>query len=241
MARLVMGRRFLFRLEVPLRRLYSLAYLGHAFFCPVCEGHFSGTIRRGNDKLCPRCGSLARHRRLIGILQSQYHEVLKKGHLLDISPARSFRRAMIKRMGKRYRVSDLNTDHYADFRYDLAKDALPRGAYDLIICYHVLEHITDDRAAMANLYRAMKNGGVALVQTPFAADGEHREDPSITGPQERLRAYGQEDHVRVYSTNTLAHRLKDAGFGTETIAYAENPDNPHMQLGKETMIICTKA
>jgi len=65
---------------------------------------------------------------------------------------------------------------------------------------HVLEHITDDRAAMRELRRILRPGGWAIVMVPI----EHGrtttyEDPSITTPEERERAYWQSDHVRLYA------------------------------------------
>jgi 2-polyprenyl-3-methyl-5-hydroxy-6-metoxy-1,4-benzoquinol methylase len=38
------------------------------------------------------------------------------------------------------------------------------GNFDLIVCSHVLEHVEDDRALIANLTRALRVGGVSLDQ-----------------------------------------------------------------------------
>jgi len=47
------------------------------------------------------------------------------------------------------------------------------------------------------------------------------EDPSITDPHERERAFLQHDHVRLY-TPDIAGRLEAAGFAVQTIdTYAE--------------------
>ena len=37
------------------------------------------------------------------------------------------------------------------------------------------------------------------------------EDPTITSPQERLKRFGQEDHVRIYGRDYI-ERLKEPGF-----------------------------
>ena len=42
------------------------------------------------------------------------------------------------------------------------------------------------------------------------------EDPSIEDPKERLRLFGQEDHVRRYGPD-YESRLKEEGFTVETI------------------------
>ena len=46
------------------------------------------------------------------------------------------------------------------------------------------------------------------------------EDPSITEPNEREKAFGQSDHVRAYGQD-YADRLREAGFSV-TIIYAKD-------------------
>ena len=43
------------------------------------------------------------------------------------------------------------------------------------------------------------------------------EDPSVTSPAERMRLFGQEDHVRLYGPD-YPDRLKAVGFRTHLIA-----------------------
>ena len=43
----------------------------------------------------------------------------------------------------------------------------PDNQYDIIICYHVLEHIQNDIKAMDELKRITKPGGICIIQTPF--------------------------------------------------------------------------
>ena len=107
-------------------------------------------------------------------------------------------------------------------------------SFDLIICNHVLEHITDDRRAMRELFRVLKPGGEAILQVPLALDFEStREDASIATPQARLSAYGQEDHVRLYGRD-YASRLRGCGFEVECLGMGHKyPDaglNPDEQL-----------
>ena len=47
-------------------------------------------------------------------------------------------------------------------------EALPYedGAFDFALCHGVLEHVSDDRAALAQIHRVLKNGGMAFVAVP---------------------------------------------------------------------------
>ena len=65
---------------------------------------------------------------------------------------------------------------------------------------------------MRELYRVLKPGGMCLIQTPFKKGNDIYEDASITSGEERLKAFGQEDHVRIYSVTGLIERLKKNGF-----------------------------
>ncbi|MEM6879542.1 MAG: methyltransferase domain-containing protein, partial [Bacteroidota bacterium] len=103
----------------------------------------------------------------------------------------------------------------ADLSIDLTNNSLTEKSFDLIICYHVLEHIQDDQKAISELYRLLKPNGCALIQTPFLREyGKALELPNVTTAAQRLQHYGQEDHVRIYTVEALNKRLLSAGFDT---------------------------
>lgn len=90
---------------------------------------------------------------------------------------------------------------------------------------------------MSELYRVLKKNGTVLIQTPFK-EGEIYEDYSIVTEKERLKHFGQEDHVRIYSVEGLETRLKETGFNTEIRIFGEDV---YLGLQKnETVIICKK-
>jgi hypothetical protein len=49
------------------------------------------------------------------------------------------------------------------------------------------------------------------------------EDPSVTTPEGRMRAFGQDDHVRFYGGD-FPDRLAAAGFDVQRVRYPETLD-----------------
>jgi len=66
---------------------------------------------------------------------------------------------------------------------------------------------------MSEIHRVLKPGGFAILQVPFfnPIPEVTLEDPSITDPREREKAYGQDDHVRKYGKD-YAKRMERAGL-----------------------------
>jgi ubiquinone/menaquinone biosynthesis C-methylase UbiE len=167
------------------------------------------------------------------------NEFLKaNSSILDFSPSRCLYRKLKKFKGISYQSSDLSGDFIADFQYDITDLKIEENAIDLVICYHILEHVPNDLQAMHELYRILKPGGKALVQTPFK-EGAIYENDAITAEKERLEHFGQEDHVRIYSVSGLQERLENAGFLVEARHYLS--DETHFGLStEETILVLTK-
>jgi SAM-dependent methyltransferase len=51
-------------------------------------------------------------------------------------------------------------------QFDLRKCPLPDACVDGVTCLNVLEHIDDDAAALAEIHRILKPGGLAHVEVP---------------------------------------------------------------------------
>ncbi|KKL68879.1 hypothetical protein LCGC14_2120580 [marine sediment metagenome] len=84
--------------------------------------------------------------------------------------------------------------------------------FDVILCSHVLEHIPNDYLALKELYRVLKPKGWAILQVPIDHNrAKTFENSKIISPKERLRVFGQKDHVRIYGTN-YKDRLERVGF-----------------------------
>ena len=110
------------------------------------------------------------------------------------------------------RFNDITADILpgADIIMDIMNIQYPDEYFDIVYCSHVLEHVQDDRQAMREFYRVLKKDGWAILLVPITAEKTF-EDPSIIDPAERLRVFGQEDHVRRYGPD-FADRLLQSGF-----------------------------
>lgn len=225
-----------YKLEPSLRSIYAIFKIGNSHLCVICNFKSSSFERLANhDLLCPKCGSLSRDRRLWNMIAD--NSLLKNKTILDFSPSRCLYRKWKKIPTINYFASDLSNNFLSTVEYDITKIPIKHSTFDLIFCYHILEHVIDDVKAMSELFRVLKPNGTLIIQTPFK-DGEIYEDYSITSESERLIHFGQEDHVRIYTIQGLKKRLENAGFNVKVNNYEKDD-----YLGfsdNENILIATK-
>lgn len=183
--------------------------------CPVCLQTLafipSGTPPRPLA-LCPYCGSLERHRLLYLYLRQKTNLFRDELSVLHFSPERGLGGALAAQRNLKYATSWYEPDRKADYHLDLTNLALPDNSWDVLIAYHVLEHIPDDRKAMREMFRVLKPGGWAAVQVPIRDEPDTDEDPTVDTEAERTERFGQFDHLRFYGWRDFADRLTQAGF-----------------------------
>lgn len=144
------------------------------FECPVCayRGPFMDVtgfagVRRHAE--CPRCGALERHRLQSLVLQRILAERDTAGmKALHFAPEKFLRRRLGARFG-RYETADIEmrgVDHAADIRHLPFADA----SYDFVFASHVLEHVAEDRQAVAEIRRVLRAGGIAVLPVPVVCE-----------------------------------------------------------------------
>jgi glycosyltransferase involved in cell wall biosynthesis/ubiquinone/menaquinone biosynthesis C-methylase UbiE/predicted nucleic acid-binding Zn-ribbon protein len=187
-----------------------------SFHCPCCGGWFDqlepagATIKRLNAR-CPRCGSLERHRLLMLFLKQKTNLFRGQMKMLHVAPEEVFQNTFKSMPNIDYLSADLYAKN-AMMKIDITDISMEDDIFDVIICNHVLEHIPDDTRAMRELFRVLKPNGWAILLVPFRKDlKETYEDSSITSPEERVKHFGQHDHVRLYGQD-YKDRLAKAGF-----------------------------
>jgi len=165
---------------------------------------------------CPRCRSLERHRFLSLLLGALAPELSDVDLMVEIAPSRQSTVLLDRVRARRRLTLDLGHDKRdVDALACLTRLPLRDDSVDLLVCYHVLEHVPDDRAAMAEIARVLSPQGLALIQVPYKAGVDTEEDPSAS-PEERARRFGQSDHVRWYGDDFDA-RLAAAGLASTRV------------------------
>ena len=234
----IIPQQFIKKHEDKLRKLVALTYKGDNFTCNVCNTNLSKFIELENKELlCPSCGCLPRTRRLLSLLESETN--LAKKSLLHFSPPKGFRAKLSQLNLETYYTTDYEGEFDADKRLNIEEIEEPDNQYDIIICYHVLEHIVKDEQAIGELFRVLKPNGVCFIQTPFK-EGNIYEDYSITSKEERLKHFGQDDHVRIYSVEGLKKRLEFKGFDVEVLQFSKLENNRNGYSRNETVLKAIK-
>ena len=227
--------------------VYRIIYRGTGCWCPVCEQPSRRFAPFGNPRraqaMCPHCGALERHRLLALFFEKKTNLYTQPDlRMLHVAPERCFESHLRARVGAGYLTADLEDPH-ADVRMDITHIEYPDATFDVIYCSHVLEHVSDDRAALRELYRVLKPDGWALIMVPITAERTF-EDPSVTDPKERERRFGQDNHVRRYGRDFVG-RLQETGFnvrvfGVSDVARGAVADEMGLKGGGE-IFYCSRA
>lgn len=163
--------------------------------------------------MCPKCHSLDRERMI-----SLFLDMLSAGdageklRVLQIAPAPALDRYLRAKDSVEYDTTDLfmpNVSFRADIQnMDMVKDK----TYDVIICSHILEHVEDDRKAMRELHRILKDDGVCLFLVPLVIGLDKTDEAFGLSEDENWKRFGQNDHARLYAKEDFLNRLSEAGF-----------------------------
>ena len=150
-------------------------------------------------------------------------------------------KAVVRRMQTNplYETADLHQPGVAH-QVDITRTGLPDAAYDVVIANHVLEHIDDDRAAMRELFRLLKPGGVAVLSVPLnASRQETYENAGAHGTAERFAHFSAEDHKRYYGLD-FSDRLAGVGFTTSIFRLPPEVEVRYGLQRDEWLTIATK-
>jgi len=176
----------------------------------------------GENVFCPNCMSKSRER-LIKVAIDNFLDVENK-ELLHFSPEKKVYNYLKNKA--RVTTADISPAFYKNIdpsiRFaDATKLDFADNSFDIIIANHILEHIPDDMKAMKEMFRVLKDNGVAILQVPWSQSLTTTiEDPLIDDPVKQAKLYGQKDHVRIYTLDSYTTRLGKAGFKVKVIPYS---------------------
>ncbi|MBI4645749.1 MAG: class I SAM-dependent methyltransferase [Bacteroidia bacterium] len=208
-------RKYLIRFSFLFSKIIVIFYKGNNVFCPICNMNFRKFLPYGNkgedNRLCPGCLSLERHRLLWLYLRERTDFFYTNMKVLHIAPEQPFLRRFKSLKNLEYITADLESP-IADVKLNIKQIPFADNTFDVIICNHVLEHIDNELQALNELYRVLKKGGWAILQVPIDYNREYTyEDSTITSKKEREKIFGQYDHLRIYGQD-YPKRLEKAGF-----------------------------
>ena len=94
----------------------------------------------------------------------------------------------------------------------LEKDTYPEEFFDVVFCYHVIEHVEDPIEFVSNVRRIMKTHGHLIIGLPNFDSGAARR----YGKNYRL--LHDKSHISLFSSLSLKDLLEDYGFIVDRIA-----------------------
>ncbi len=196
-------------------KVLSVFYRGQGVECNVCGSEFRKFLpygRSGRDNaLCPNCLSLERHRLMYMYLQRKTDFFKADLKLLHVAPEYCFIDRFEKMKNLDYITADIESP-LAKVKMDIHRIPFEANTFDVAFCNHVMEHVDDDIKAMSELYRVLKPGGWAIIQSPQDwSKATTYEDPAITDPKEREKHFWQDDHLRLFGRD-YGRRLEKGGF-----------------------------
>ncbi len=213
-------RPILIKFSFLFSKIVSRFYKGTKHQCPICENNFRKMLPYGNkgidNRLCPSCLSLERHRLLWLYLKTETNFFTEKTKLLHIAPEQPFLKRFKSMKNLEYTTADL-VSPIADVKLDIQNMPFGEKEFDVVFANHVLEHIPDENKAICEVYRVLKPGGWAIMQVPLDINRTKTyEDASITSEKDREIHFGQYDHLRLHGLD-FAKRLEDGGFEVEAL------------------------
>ena len=211
-------------------KIRSYLLRGSNVVCPICKKSFitflpfgvAPSPKRANAQ-CPACYSLERTRLYWLYLNSVGGFFDSTRNVLHVAPEQGLFKIFKKNKNFNYYPIDRFEMGYSypkgTINMDITSLDFPENFFDFILCSHVLEHVTNDYSAMKEFHRVLRKDGFGILQVPIDNAREVTyEDSAIISPEERVKAFGQFDHVRVYGKD-YKNRLEQAGFIVEIQDY----------------------
>ena len=151
------------------------------------------------------------------LIQSYKHHVTDQSNVLEIGASTAERTLELAGFCKHLtgveispeRIPTSNTNiTYTALDWQDLSTAIPADSIDVAVASHVIEHVTDDQRAINELYKVLKPGGVAILNTPNRKRLTRSIIETVTGP----RSFPHWEHVREYTEEDLTKLFEQTDF-----------------------------
>jgi len=180
------------------------------------------------NSFCPRCRSYPRHRGFAWLWKEYVRDQLEylkaaSGLKLAFAPERGMLNLLEPHLGP-IEGADLDlSNKLVRYREDLQHLTFADGSVDFISCFHVLEHVPNDRRALSELRRVLSMEGRMILCVPITVGRAETWD--FGGPNALLNG-----HCFDYGED-FPERLMEAGFSGESFQIDELvPEVLHRRL-----------
>lgn len=162
---------------------------------------------------CPNCLCNDRDRHLwLYMTHSGVLDDLSGQRILHIAPEMRIEPRLRALSPREYVAGDLFPRQPGHRKINVESLEFPDGYFDLIICNHVLEHVSDPSKALAEFSRCLSPNGRLITQTPYspALRWTFELNRPVT-PEFATRYFGQDDHVRLFGAD-IVDQFRNAGL-----------------------------
>lgn len=163
-------------------------------------------------KSCPVCLEPERTRFLLWALaRERCHATRQRVLVCSGGPG------LLRHMARHDTVSaNLRRTLFADTACDLRRAPFADASFDAVICAYVLSYIDHDQAALREIWRVLRQGGVAWIVVPQDLSLSVAEEGAGLSAGERAEKFGNACHMRLYGMD-FARVLEGVGFRVEAL------------------------
>lgn len=186
------------------------------FRCPICgyRGPFKTLSVPTGDRshaLCPKCHAYERHRLQYLVMQKlRARYSFETLHMLHFAPERALH-GIFRNMFGAYTTADLSMLG-VDHQVDITNLPFEDRSFDVIYASHVLEHIPDDRKAIAEIRRILRPGGFAVLPVPVLGPVTVEYDKPNPQESDHVRAPGRDYFERYRSVFDDVEEFRSTDF-----------------------------
>ncbi len=151
---------------------------------------------------------------------------LKAGaHVVALDAARTEIEGVLGMVGALHQAGEVAPDvRHGGVVADAARLPFAEASFDRVIASEVLEHLADDQAAIAELARILKPGGLAALSVPAA--GPERANWALSRDYHEVEG----GHVRIYRRRELVGRCAASGLRLVGSHHAHALHSPYWLL-----------